>query len=313
MKIKKVSPGAIAGSVIIAIIMTIVLFAVTNSLVMNQVFSEKFISETISNLFKADIPIVIEGEEYDSISEGVYGVLEQSIIEAAEEEQILSEKEIEDFMEDTELEQFVAERFSEGIEAIILGKDVEVLTEDDILDFVEDNEDVFEDTFDIEITDDMLDELEEELKEANLEENFSTGVIVDEIYNEETNPIAPLMKTFRTFISTPMVIGGYVIVLVMFMLIFLLNKCQLSFAGPYLGVSTIVVGVFQFLTSITTTGLVAFADEESAEIISLFVKPLSSLMTTISIIYLVIGIVIVVASAIVKSVKKKKAMKEQSA
>ena len=72
---------------------------------------------------------------------------------------------------------------------------------------------LIEKTFDIEITDEMMDEIQNEIKESDIEDELSTGIIVDEIYNEENNPFAPMMESFRKFISTPMVIVGYVVVL----------------------------------------------------------------------------------------------------
>ena len=50
MKIKRVNGGAVAGSVIIAIVMTAVLAVTTILVLANQIFTAKFISATISNI-----------------------------------------------------------------------------------------------------------------------------------------------------------------------------------------------------------------------------------------------------------------------
>lgn len=315
MKNKKISTGAIVGCVFISILLTIILFSVTNTLVANRVFTGKYISQTISNLFKADMKIELDGKEYDSISDGFYGVLEESINEIAKEDGEIAKvakKEVEDFMEETDFEEFISDKLGTGMEAILAGEDVAILTEEDIVNFVDDNEKVIEETFDVEIDKEMLKELEEELEKANIEENLSTGAIVDELYNEETNPAAPMLGLLKTLISMPAIIAGYVAVLILFLFIFLLNKRQISFAAPYLGVPTIIVGVGEFVSSVTTKGILLMAGEEYAELLEAFVGPLSSLMLKVAIIYLVAGIAIVVASGIVKSSKKKNAMKEQS-
>ena len=183
MKSKKISGGAVVGCVFISILLTIVLFSVTNTLVTNRVFTGEYISQTISNLFKAEMKIELDGKEYDSISDGFYGVLEESINEIAGEDGEISEvakKEVEDFMEETGFEDFISDKLGAGMEAILAGEDVAILTEEDIVDFVDDNEKVIEETFDVEIDKEMLEALEEELKESDIEENLS---------NEQRNQI----------------------------------------------------------------------------------------------------------------------------
>ena len=316
MKYKRVSGGAVAGSIIIAIVMTMVLFGTTTALIVNRIFTEKFIATTIGSIKEIEIPITVDGKEYDNISDAVSGVISESINEAAGEEgaeSTLSDEEINEFIEETGLEDLLTEKLGVGMEAILNGEDVTLLTEDDIMDFVDDNEELIEDTFEVDITEEMKDELRTEIKEADIEETFTTGTITQYIYEEETNPLAPVLKTVRTMFTTKMVIIGYVVVLLMWVGIFFLNKRQIGHAGLYLGIPATVVGVGVAGTSLLVKGLANVAAEELGG----FVKPemftaLNDLLLNIGVIYIVIGVVFIVVSAVLKSAAKKNALLEQN-
>lgn len=317
MKYRRVSGGAVAGSIIIAVVMTIVLFCTTTALIVNRIFTEKFIATTIGSIKEIEIPITVDGKEYDNISDAVSGVISESINEATGgeslEESEISEEEINEFIEESGIEDLLAEKLGVGMEAILNGEDVSILTEDDIMDFVEDNEDIIEDTFEVDITEEMKDELRTEIKNADIEDTFTTGTITQYIYEEETNPLAPLLKTVRTMFTTQMVIAGYVVVVAMWVGIFFLNKRQIGHAGLYLGIPATIVGVGVASTSLMVKGLSSLAAEELGG----FVKPemfaaLNELLLNIGVIYIVVRVVFIVVSAVLKSAAKRNAALEQN-
>ena len=320
MRNKKISGGAKAGSIIICVFMTFVLFGATTSLILNRIFTQKFISSVVSNFTTIDMPVQIDGVEYDNVSDAMYGVIADSIdsvesdVDVEVEGSDISEEEIEEFIKESGIEDLLAEKLGVGIEAIVAGEDVSILTEDDIMEFVEDNEDLIEDTFEVDITEDMKDELRTEIKNSGIEDSFTTGAVTEVLYEDESNPIAPLLNAIRSFFSTPMVIAGYAIVLVMFLGIFFLNKMQLWFAGPYLGISTLIVGVGTVVASLSSSAIASVAaSEDSVETVLAVIKPISDLMLTVGVIYILIGIVAIVVSSVVKSALKRNELEEQKA
>lgn len=320
MKYKRVSGGAIAGSIIIAVIMTVVLFCTTTALIVNRIFTEKFIATAIGSITEIEIPITVDGKEYDNVSDAISGVISESLNEASgddlsgtESEADISEEEIEEFIEESGIEDLLAEKLGAGMEAVLDGEDVALLTEDDIMGFIDDNEEVIEDTFEVDITEEMKDELRTEIKEADIEETFTTGTITKYIYEEETNPLAPVLKTVRTMFTTQMVIIGYVVVLLMWVGIFFINKRQIWNAGLYLGIPATIVGAGVALTALLVKGFSSVAAEELGG----FVKPemftaLNDLLLNIGVIYIVIGVVFIVVSAVLKSTAKRNAALEQN-
>lgn len=309
MKHKRVPGGAIAGSIIIAIIMTVVLACTTTGLVVNRIFTEKFIVSAIGSIKEIEIPITVNDKEYDNISDAVSGAISDSLAESAGEEGAeLSEEEINDFIEESGLEDLIAEKLGMGIEAVLADEDIALITEDDIMDFIDDNEDLIEDTFEVDITEDMKDELRDEIKESEIEDAFTTGTITQVIYEEESNPLAPVFKATSNLISTPMVIAGYVVVILMWVGVFFLNRRQIWSAGPFLGIPAAVVGAGVIVTSLVVK---VFAEVVAKEFGG-FIKPemftvLNDLLINIGVIYLIVGVVMIVVSIILTSAAKKNA------
>lgn len=317
MRNKRVSGGAIAGSIIISVIMTIVLFFTTSALIVNRIFTEKFVSSVIGSVKDMEIPITIDDKEYNNVSEAIYGVIEESMNEAnvdvniETEDSNISQEEIEEFIEESGIEDLLAEKLGVGMEAVLNGEDVALLTEDDIMDFVEDNQEIIEDTFEVEITEEMKNDLREEIKQSEITDTFTTGAITEVLYEEENNPLAPVLNAVRTLFSTPVIIAGYVIVLLMFLGVFFINKRQLWYAGPYLGIPATIVGVGVTITSLLVKGLVSLAEEEMGAAVSVIAEPLHDLMLEIGVIYILIGVVAIIVSAVVKSALERNEIEEQ--
>ena len=320
MRNKRVSGGAKAGSIIICVFMTFVLFTATTALILNRVFTQKFISSVISNISTVEIPVEIDGKEYDSVSDAMMGVIADSIDSSSTDVNIdvedsdISEEAIEEFIAESGIEELLADKLGMGIEAIVAGEDVAILTEDDIMDFIDDNEELIEDTFEVEITEEMKDEIRTEIKDSGIEDSFTTGAVTEVLYEDESNPIAPLLNAIRNFFSTTMVIVCYAIVLIMFLGIFFLNKMQLWYAGPYLGISTLIVGAGTVISSLTSGSVAgAAAGEDSVEMVLSIIKPICDLMLTIGVIYILIGVVAIVVSSVVKRTLRNNELEEQKA
>ncbi len=298
MKNKRVHGGAIAGSVIIAIIITMILFSETFILVVNRIFTSKFIAETISNVRfeEIEIPVEVNGRTYDSISDAVVGEIQESNPEAD-----IAIEDVETFFEESGVSDLLGEKMSLAIDAIMNNEETAILTNEEIMQFVEDNEQLVEDTFDIEITEEDKKQLETELEESRIEEIFTTQTITSTIYETEENPLMDIVKVMKTFFSTTLLIVGYVVVVVLFVGLFFLNKRQLWYAGPYIGIPAIVVGAGVLVTALGVKLLSAAIAENASE----FIRPemfnaLIELLLVIGVIHLLLGIVITVVSSVVK-------------
>ena len=298
MKNKRVHGGAIAGSVIIAIIIKMILFSETFNLVVNRIFTSKFIAETISNVRfeEIEIPVEVNGRTYDSISDAVVGEIQESNPEAD-----IAIEDVETFFEESGVSDLLGEKMSLAIDAIMNNEETAILTNEEIMQFVEDNEQLVEDTFDIEITEEDKKQLETELEASRIEEIFTTQTITSTIYETEENPLMDIVKVMKTFFSTTLLIVGYVVVVVLFVGLFFLNKRQLWYAGPYIGIPAIVVGAGVLVTALGVKLLSAAIAENASE----FIRPemfnaLIELLLVIGVIHLLLGIVITVVSSVVK-------------
>lgn len=298
MKNKRVHGGAVAGSVIIAIIITMILFCATFILVVNRIFTSKFIAETISNVRfeEIEIPVEVNGKTYDSISDAVIGEIQENNPEAD-----IAVEDVEAFFEESGVSELLGEKMSSAIDAIMNNEECAILTNEEIMQFVEDNEQLVEETFDIEITEEDKQQLETELEESGIEEVFTTQTITNVIYETEENPLMDIVKVLKTLFSTTLLIVGYVVVVLLWVGVFFLNKRQLWYAGPYIGVPAIVVGAGVLITSLGVKFLsVAIAEEASGFIRPEMFDALIELLLVIGVIHLLLGIVITVVSAVVK-------------
>lgn len=298
MKNKRVPGGAVAGSVILAIIITIVLSVSTFMLVINQVFTEKFITATISNIRieQIEIPVEINGKTYDSISDAVVGEITENNPESN-----ISEEEVEQFFEESGINELIGEKFGVAVDALMNGEATTIITNDEIMSFIEENEALVEETFDIEITEEDKQKLEDNLVESGIEEAFTTETVTNVITETEDNPLFGIMKSFRAVFSITVIVAGYVVAALLWLGIFFLNKRQLWYAGPYIGVPAIVVGVGVLLTAMGVKLVSAAIATEVGE----FIKPemfnaLIELLIVIGIVYLLAGIVVTVVSGVVK-------------
>lgn len=298
MKNKRVPGGAVAGSIIIAIIITIVLSASNFMLVINQIFTEKFITATISNIRieEIEIPIEVDGNTYDNISDAVVGQIAENNPDSD-----ISEEEVEQFFEESGINEFIGEKLGVAVDALMNGEATTIITNEEIMNFIDDNESLMKETFGIEITEEDKQKLESTLEESGIEEAFTTETITNVITETEDNPVFGMMKSFRAIFSTAVIVVGYVVVALLWLGVFFLNKRQLWYAGPYLGVPAIIVGVGVLLTALGVKLVSATIAAEVAQ----FIQPeifnaLVELLLIVGAVHLLVGIVITVVSGVVK-------------
>lgn len=303
MRNKRVPGGAVVGSVFIAIIITVLLIAGSGLVVMNNVFNEKFIAKTVSSvrIEQMEIPITIEGETYDNISEALVDQVNQSM------DANLTEEDVAEFFEESGISELVGEKLALGLDAIMNGEEIALITNEEIMNFVKENEQLVEDTFDVEITEEDLIKVEDKLEEFDIEENFNTQIITTTIVDMEINPLFELVNALRSFFSVGAIVIVYVATALLWFGIFFLNKRQLWYAGPYLGVPAIIVGVGNAISAVVIKVASSFVPEEVGK----FLKDdifdvLVELPLIIAIIHVVVGIAITVASAVVKKNLAKK-------
>lgn len=311
MKIKRVSGGAVVGSIVIAIVMTVVLGITTMLVLANQMLTPKFISATISNIRieELEIPIEIDGKEYDTVGEAVTVLVTSGNLseeEVAEKQEVISE-----FMAESGFNDLIANVLADGMDAIMSGEEKALLTNEDIMTFVEDNEELIEDTFEIDITEDMKKEIEQKVEEAEVEKVFSTKIITETIYETEDNPIATSLKTIRAFFSIKTIIIGYVIALLMWVGIFFLNKAQFWFAGFYLAIPSMVLGVGTVIGGLLVEVVAGAIMQEASGMLSgdIF-GALTNLMLTIGAVYFLVGVVLLIVSIVLRSIAGKNTEQE---
>ena len=306
MRNKRVPGGAVAGSVIIAIIITVLLIAGSGLVVMNNVFNEKFIAKTVSSIRieQMEIPITIEGENYNNISEALVDQVNKSM------ETNLTEEDVAELFDESGISELVGDKLALGLEAIMNGEEMSLITNEEIMDFVKENEQLVEDTFEIEITEDDLVKVEDKIEELEIEETFNTQIITTTITDTEINPVFEIINAFRAFFSVGAIVIVYVATALLWLGIFFLNKRQLWYAGPYLGVPAIIVGVGNAISAVIIKAASSFIPEEVGK----FLKDdifdvLVELPLIIAIIHVVVGLAVTIASAVVK---KNLAKKEQN-
>ncbi len=297
MRNKKVHGGAVAGSVIIAIIITVLLMAGSLLVIMNNVFNEKFIAKTVSSIRieQMEIPITIEGETYNNISEALVDQVNKSM------ETNLTEEDVSQFFDESGISELVGEKLALGLEAVMDGEEISLITNEEIMNFVKDNEQLVEDTFEIEITEEDLVKVEDKIEELEIEETFNTQIITTTITETEINPLFEIINALRDFFSVGAIVIVYVATALLWLGIFFLNRRQLWYAGPYLGVPAIIVGVGNAISAVVIKVASSFIPEEVGKFLKgdIF-DVLVELPLIIAIIHIVVGIAVTVASAVVK-------------
>lgn len=311
MKIKRVHGGAVAGSVIIAIVMTAVLAVTTMLVLANQIFTAKFISATISNIRieEIEIPVEIDGKEYGTVGEAVTALVTSGTLTAEEVEE--KQEVISDFMAESGFNDLIANVMAEGMDAIMSGEEKALLTNEDIMNFVEENEALIEETFEVEITEEMKGEIEQKVEEAEVEKVFTTKIITETIYETEDNPIAVALKSIRVFFSIKTIIIGYVIALLMWVGIFFLNKAQFWFAGFYLAIPAMVIGVGTMVGGLSVDLVAGAIMKEVSGMVSTDIfSALTDLMLTIGAVYFVAGIVLLIITIVLRAIAGKNTEQE---
>ena len=308
MKNKKVPGGAVAGSVVISLLIAVMLAYTAFIFVVNRIFTENFIRETISNvrIEQIEIPITVDGKTYNNISEVVVDKLNEN-----NEDVQVTDEDVQKFFDESGIDDILSEKLNMGLDAIMNGEEATLLTKQEIMDFVEENEELVEETLKVEITEEHKAKLEEELEENDIEEVFTTKTITNTIYETELNPIAVVIKGFRTFFSVGMIVGGYIVVVLLWVGIFFLNKRQAWYAGPYFGIPAIVVGAEISVTALT----VKIIGNIIAKDVEKYIKPelftsLAMLLLIVGLIHLVVGIAVTVVSFTVKKNLRKKETEE---
>lgn len=311
MKIKRVHGGAVAGSVIIAIVMTAVLAVTTILVLANQIFTAKFISATISNIRieEIEIPVEIDGKEYGTVGEAVTALVTSGTL--TEEEVEEKQEVISDFMAESGFNDLIANVMAEGMDAIMSGEEKALLTNEDIMNFVEENEALIEETFEVEITEEMKSEIEQKVEEAEVEKVFTTKIITETIYETEDNPIAVALKSIKAFFSIKTIIIGYVIALLMWVGIFFLNKAQFWFAGFYLAIPAMVIGVGTMVGGLSVDLVAGAIMKEVSGMVSTDIfSALTDLMLTIGAVYFVAGIVLLIITIVLRAIAGKNTEQE---
>ena len=303
MRNKRVPGGAVAGSILIAIIITVLLMAGSSMVIMGNVFNEKFISKTVSSIRieQLEIPITVGGETYNNISEALVEQVNQST------DTNLTEEDVSKFFDESGISDIVGEKLALGFDAIMSGEEISIITNEEIMSFVKENEQLVEETFDVEITEEDLTKVEDKVEELNIEEKLNTQVITTTIVDTDINPMFEIISKFKDFFSVGVIVIVYVVNALLWIGIFFLNKRKLWSAGPYLGVPAIIVGVVNAIGAVVIKVASGFIPEEVGKFLKAdFFDVLVELPLIIAIIHIVVGIAVTVASAVVKRNLSKK-------
>ncbi len=230
------------------------------------------------------------------------------------EETDISTEQVQTFINESTVMDFVSDKMSDYISDVLTGEQNASITSQDIMDLLEENEALLEETFQIELTEEKKAELfaqvDQAMTEADLDNTFRTGV--NEMMNEplpgtDGMSIGDLMLKVGEFAQGKAVFGALVICIVLAGLLLLANyylpyrglrwiSCACTFTGFLVAAPLFVI---HFLP-----GMVVQFMPEAAEL-SHVLDGFYSVMAPYHFMPLIIGLALAVVATLWKRIYRK--------
>lgn len=262
--------------------------------------------------------------ELPSGAEDLLDMVVEAVKDQIGPETNLDSEKIQTFVEESTAKDFVSEKLASYAEDLITGSRNTTIETDEILDLIDENLDLVEDTFGVTVDRAFRDDVEKFLEKADLNTVIRDNIL-DPIANAEIPGLTPLLQAITGFTgatatvqdlllqvqsiaSTQAIIALMVFNAILLILLFLTNRLLL---GPTLvsaGVPALIVGCVLSIP-VALIQLLPVLLGDSLGLATVFVSLLGSLAGLLAPVHYgmaITGLVLIIAGAIIKAVTKKK-------
>jgi len=253
----------------------------------------------------------------------VYGMLEEQF----GEEMPITEEKVEELLDQSTVPEFLSEKMAGIMSDVLTGEVTTTITPEEVVELLEENEALIEDTFGVEITDEHKNTISAWVEEADIvgtveqvvkgnlgfkdpamhpdveggEGNIagSDNISVDNILNGD---ISSLLALFREITSTTVLLSVLGVAAVIVLLLFLLNYWKPYAAVRCVGITAMIAALPFVLVSVLMLAVPALLEEMSLGIVTVLLQP------TILVHFGVFGggVILLVLSIVWGSIAKKK-------
>ena len=309
----------IAGTVIVD------LRVMTSQGGIQQIITSLLVPAKPSASIKTPQPRLSLDFEIDDSQQNLTGPLVDMIYDALKDSMMaeleMTKEDLSAFLEKSTVDEFLSEKLSGAVDDLLNETSNTTITRQDVMDLIQENKPLLEETLDVEITDDMINDIEESLESVEvfdkLEENGFVGILEDAVgdagmgaMTEGVSAVRQIMSYVRLITSDLAIACIAGVFLLLFGLLWLTNftvpktlsdtGLVLTFAGLLLSAPVIVAD----------SGLLASALSGQAAVVGI----LSGIFAAIGPVhYAVLGagvllIVLAIVAKIIKNARIKKAL-----
>ncbi len=281
------------GTVIVCALLLVVLLVGALAGVVKNTVSEKSIAKIIDEIDIADITVeqILDIDDDKTLAEYIY----ENMDEASVSEYDISEKEVAELLEEDAIKEFITDTLSDYCYYICYGGNVPKITSEDLIEFIEDNEDKIFEITGYELSDEDYAYIEE-LEDSGQLDALDVSVLED---NEE---ISEMLATLRTFLSTGFFFTLIIIALLLCIAIFFLCRKDLFNSSCCVGIVALLAGISLMIVSAIVanlTSLISNALTLPTEIVKPVIAYINTCIRQSMYVFLIIGGVVVIARIVV--------------
>ncbi len=303
--------GAHIACVFISILLALFMITTVAVVLANALIDTDMISSTLTNLDLGDIEIDDVSDkqtledlglicESDNVLDVIYDNIDQSALKEP-----LSKDQFEEIITNKEFVEYIAENSSKNISRLVSGKPAQIVSADDICDFLEKEDKIVEDIVGYTFDDEMIENLRERLDES-YKEIFESLKIesLDDVFEESAAAIIEIV--FSDWLLIVLIIIDILLIVLLFLVI---SSFRLGFV--YTGITSIVVSAIYLIASIPMLfGLFELIfDGMAAQLITQASSAALVFLIIICSSILLIGVLMLVTAKIIKLVTKRRALK----
>ncbi len=283
-----------------------------------------------------DFSGLLSGGGADTIADVLYGIMSEQL----GGEIPLSKEDVTEFVEQSSLPEFISDKVSGIVSDVINGDVTTTITKDEVVQLLEENKELIEETFQTEIPSEVIESVGQLVEDSKISETIQQGVagamglpvapdsaapgetkpsggtsnpdisqgldVMDSIVKGEAEDMdfAELMALLRFVTSTEVLLSCIGVCLILSALLFLTNWGRPNAALRCIGIPYLLAGILFLLP----TGVATFAPDLFAGmgVAGTVVRKVLSLAGYVSLGVTVLGLVLIIAGAILGSVMKKK-------
>lgn len=324
-------------TVLLCIALSVSLVATALVLDLQRLTSENGVAALVDDMLWEKPALPVPGRTYASFAgtameisapdlsdaDGLVGLVYDALKEQYGSEMTVTQSQLETFVEESTAKDYVAEKLASYVDDLASGTRNTTIENDEILDLIDDNLDLVEDIFEVQVDRHLLADVEEFLNQYDINDLIQENVL-DPIADAEIPGLAPLLNALtgftgrtatvedlmiqlRAVTSAQNVAAMLLLDLLLVVLLVLTNRLRVGSALVSAGVPALIVGLLLSLP-VALIQLLPMMLGDSLGLATLVVDLICALVGRIAPVHYgmaIVGLVLIVAGAIIKAVTKK--------